>query len=316
MLIVPIATLQAAFTEFSMRFNNLFTTTPTWWQEVAMEVPSNGESVTYSILDRIPRMRKWLVGSPRAVANAALRGYTLTNDDWELTLEVPRNKFNDAQYDQYGGLFAAMGAQAAHWPDDMIATLLQTGTAATSVSYDQQPFFSTSHPVNMDSTAAGTFSNYSSTGMALTAANYNAVRATMTAYLGADGKPLGVMPNLLIVPPQIEQAAKQILNTDWIAPGAGFGAIAANAPSQNTLRGSADLLVVPQLANAPATWYLVATMDGTRPFVFQNRQAPVFQQFTSPTDPEVFKNRKYVFGCDARGAAGFTAPFLAYSATA
>src|SRR5947199_2871156 len=126
MLIVPPATLQAAFSQYSTRFNAIFTTTTTWWQRVAMEVPSTGESVTYSILDKIPRMEKWLQGSPRAIANASLRSYTLVNDDWQLAIEVPRNKFNDAQYDQYGGLFASMGAQAKHWPDDMIATLLQT----------------------------------------------------------------------------------------------------------------------------------------------------------------------------------------------
>jgi phage major head subunit gpT-like protein len=314
-LLVP-GNLNIAFLEFSTRFNDIFAATPAWWDQVAMEVPSAGESVVYSILDKIPRMRKWLAGSPRAVVNASLRSYALVNDDWELTLEIDRNKFNDAQYGQYTPLMGQMGEQAKHWPDDMIATLLQTGNAATSLSYDQQPFFSTSHPVNMDSTTAGTFSNYSATGMALTAANYNTVRATMMSYLGADGKPLGVMPSLLIVPPQLEQAGKQILNTDWIAPGAGFGAIAANAPSQNTLRGSAGLLVIPQLANAPTTWYLVATMGGAKPFIFQNRQAPQFQMYTSANDHYVFKDRKYVFGVDARGAAGFTAPFLAYSATA
>jgi phage major head subunit gpT-like protein len=315
MLIVP-SNFNAAFLEFSSRFNSLYASTPTYWQTIAMEEPSNGEGVVYNILDRIPDMRKWLAGNPRAVVNAALRTFTLINDDWELTAEIPRNKFDDDLQGSFAGLFGQFGERAKHWPDKMIAQLMQAGTSATSTGYDGQPFFSTSHPINMDSASAGTYSNYSVSGMALTAANYNTVRTTMESYLGADGNPLEIMPRLLVVPPQLEQAGKQILNTDWIAPGTGFGAIAGGAPSQNTLKGSADLMVFPRLQNQPTTWYLLATSGAAKPFIFQNRKSPVFQAYTSPSDPEVFKNRKYVFGTDARGAAGFTAPFLAYSATA
>jgi phage major head subunit gpT-like protein len=313
--IVP-ANLAAAFLEFNLRFNEAMSFAALWWNKIAYEQPSGGESVTYSLLDKITRMRKWLAGSPRAVQNASLRSYSLINDDYELTLEIDRNKFDDDLYGNFGQLFTQMGEQAARWPDDMVATILQQGAVAGNICYDGQTFFNASHPVNIDNPTGATYSNYSVSGMALTAPNYNTVRATMMGYNGADGKPLGVVPTLLVVPPQLEQAGKQILNTDWIAPGAGFGAIAASAPSQNTLRGSASLLMVPQLANEPTAWYLLAADNSLKPFVVQKRKNPVFQMFTAPTDPEVFKNRKYVFGTDGRGAAGYTAPFLAYRALA
>jgi phage major head subunit gpT-like protein len=306
--IIP-ANLQAAFLEFNLRFNQAMTFAPIWWDKLAYEQPSVGESVTYSLLDKIARLRKWLAGQPRAIQNASLRSYSLVNDDYELTEEIDRNKFDDDLYGNFAQLFTQMGEQAARWPDDMLATALQAGAAAGSLCYDGQPFFSTSHPQNIDAPAT-TYSNLNASGLALTAANYNTQRAAMMSYNGADGKPLGIIPNLLIVPPQLEQAGKQILNTDWIAPGTGFGAVAANAPSQNTLRGSADLLMVPQLANEPTVWYLAMVTSSIKPLVFQKRKAPVFQMFTNPTDPEVWKNRKYMFGTDARGAVGYTAPFL------
>lgn len=315
MLIVP-SNFNAAFLEFSNRFNTLFQATPTYWEQLAIEVPSAGEAVTYNILDRIPDMRKWLAGNPRAIVNAALRSFTIVNDDWELTAEIPRNKFDDDLQGAFTPLFGQFGERAKHWPDKMITTLMQSGTLATSTGYDGQPFFSTSHPVNMDSTTAGTYSNYSATGMALTAANYNTVRSTMATYTGADGNPLEIMPSLLVVPPQLEAAARQILNAEWISTAAAVGTVAGGAPSINVFRNSATLLVFPRLSNQPTTWYLLATSGATKPFAFQNRKTPVFQAYTNPTDPEVWKNRKYVFGTDARGAAGFTAPFLAYSASA
>lgn len=315
MQITP-ASLAAMFYSFDQSFQAGLTSAQPWHTSVATEVASTGESLTYPMLDKIPRFKKWLPNAERVANNASLRGYSLTNDDYELTVEVDRNKIEDDLYGAYAPLMQMMGQQAVLWPGDLVASIMQNGAAATSLCYDGQPFFNASHPVNMDDSSLGTYSNYSANGLALTAANYATARATMMAYNGADGKPLGVVPNLLVVPPQLEQAAKQILNTDWIAPVAAYGAVAAAAPSQNTLRGSADLLVIPQLANEATAWYLLAVGTPIKPFVFQRRKSPTFQQFTDPNAPDVFKRRKYVYGSDARGAAGYTLPFLAYRALA
>ena len=37
-------------------------------------------------------------------------------------------------------------------------------------------------------------------------------RVAPLAFTGEDGEPLGVMPNLLVVPPQLEREGKEILN--------------------------------------------------------------------------------------------------------
>jgi phage major head subunit gpT-like protein len=46
----------------------------------------------------------------------------------------------------------------------------------------------------------------------LTAANYEAARAAMMNLKGDEGRPLGVKPNVLIVPPSLEGAAMRLLN--------------------------------------------------------------------------------------------------------
>jgi len=311
MQITP-ASLAAMFFSFDQRFQSGLTSAKPWHTGVATEVPSAGESLTYPLLDKIPRFRKWLPSSERVANNASLRGYSLTNDDYELTVEVDRNKIEDDLYSAYGPLMEMMGTQASLWPGDLVASVMQNGAAATSLTYDGQPMWSTSHPVNMDDASVGTYSNLNAAAFALNAANYNTSYAAMQSFNGADNKPLGVQPTLLVVPPQLAQAAKQLLNTDWISTSAAFGAVAASAPSQNTLKGSADLLIVPQLSNEPTAWYLMATSMPIKPFVFQRRKSPTFQQFTDPNAPDVFKRRKYIYGSDARGAAGYTLPFLAF----
>jgi phage major head subunit gpT-like protein len=313
---ITAASLAAMFFTFDQSFQGGLTSAKPWHDNVATEVPSSGESVTYPLLDKIPRLRKWLPGAERIAQNASLRGYTLTNDDYELTEEVDRNKIEDDLYGAYIPLMAMMGTQAALWPGDMLTTIMQNGAAAASLCYDGQPFFSTAHPVNIDGTVAGTYSNYSASGLALNSANYNTARAAMAAFNGADGKPLGILPNLLVVPPQLEQAGRQILNADFTAPATAFGQNAASVMQTNTLKGSADLLVVPQLANEGTAWYLLVTGLPIKPFVFQRRKSPEFTQYTDPSSSDVFKRRKYVYGCDARGAAGYTLPYLAYRALA
>ena len=71
----------------------------------------------------------------------------------------------------------------------------------------------------------------------LNAANYAAARAAMLGMKGDFGRPLGVRPTLLVVPPSLEGAAMEILNAERDAAGA-----------TNVWKGTAKLEVVPWLA--------------------------------------------------------------------
>lgn len=71
---------------------------------------------------------------------------------------------------------------------------------------------------------------------ALTAANYEVARVALTSMKGDYGRPLGLMPNLLVVSPAHEGAARELLNSAQING------------TDNKWRGTAELLVVPWLA--------------------------------------------------------------------
>ena len=70
----------------------------------------------------------------------------------------------------------------------------------------------------------------------LTAANYAAARAAMMGFKADGGHALGIAPNTLIVPPSLEQAALEIVNTEY-----GTGGIS------NPWKGTAELIVTPFL---------------------------------------------------------------------
>ncbi len=71
----------------------------------------------------------------------------------------------------------------------------------------------------------------------LNAAAYATARSTLMGMKGDYGRPLGIVPNLLVVPPSLESAARKILNSEYATGG-----------ESNEWKGTAELLVVPWLA--------------------------------------------------------------------
>jgi phage major head subunit gpT-like protein len=300
------ANLNAMFTNFSLLYGEGYTFTQPWWRQIATLIPSGSSTMTYGWMDRIPKLRKWI--GTRQVQNVASRSQLVTNVTFELTENVPKELIEDDQFGLYSPLAMQMGKQAAKWPDQTIVTDVFT---ANPTCFDGKAFFATDHPVNIDDASYSTYSNLDN--KALTAPNYGAARAAMRAYKGADGQPLAVNPTLLIVPPALEEAARIILNADFIASFVQGNSTAGNVgTTQNIWKGSADLLVIPELAGADTTWYLADTSEVIKPFVFQLRQAPEFAYLNRPTDPNVFWDKSFIFGVSARGAASTALPFLMY----
>lgn len=71
----------------------------------------------------------------------------------------------------------------------------------------------------------------------LNADNYAAARAAMMNYKSSEGHILGVRPTTLVVPPSLEYAALDLLNTETLSGG-----------GSNPYKGTAELIVTPYLA--------------------------------------------------------------------
>lgn len=289
-MIVNSSTLQSLRTGFHSNFKSGYTSAATFYNKFTTTVPSSAAIETYGWMTQLASMREWI--GPRLVKNLNEASYTLANKKFELTYGVGRDEIEDETLGIYSTLFQDMGDSAKRWPDQIVKTALQAGTSATT--FDGVAFFASTHPLN----PAGNQSN-NFTGTALSAPNYATTRAAMMAYTGADGEVMGVMPNLLIVPPQLEATARGILNAEFSGGG-----------DTNVWRNSAELLVIPQLANAATTWYLADVSRPIKPLVFQQRKAPEFVSRTDLASDSVFHQNTFEFGVDSRGAAGYSLWFL------
>jgi phage major head subunit gpT-like protein len=316
---------------WNLLFQKNLTEIPTFWERFATMVPSDTAREEYIWMDRLPQMRKWL--GERIFANPAVRLQEIENELFELSVNIKRTQIEDDKLHVYDAIIPELARAAKIWPDIQVSTALQAGT--TTVVYDGADYFSASHPVDMDNTskcvsgtAYTTQSNlFTSTAsgnqpgaLPLTAANLAIAYQTMTSWVGPDLAPMYVVPDLLLVPPQLKFTAAEILHGDLIGKDIKLGGASTDtngaAAVSNAMKGSMDMLVLPYLANDPTSYYLACTTRATKPFVFQLRESPETIIATRPTDHDVFMHDEYKYGVRARGAAGYSQWFLCAKAMA
>ena len=162
----------------------------------------------------------------------------------------------------------------------------------TEKCYDGKAFFATDHPVGKDKA-----SNKGTAKLSMDA--YKTARTSMMSLKNSKGRPLALVPDLLVVPPALEADARDILVADFING------------TKNTMQGTAEIHVEPRLASDSA-WFLLCTKRPVKPLIYQQRKKAKFVSKTNETDDNVFMSKKFIYGADSRGNAGFGFWQMAY----
>ena len=295
--------LDALRITFDARFSQAYEATPTWYDKLCTTIPSTGKSNRYGFKAQQARMQQWT--GPRVAQNLSEHVYDLDNLPFEATIELDRDDVEDDTL----GIFTAQTipdlAQAARkHPDQLLKALLQ----GSESGFDAVSLFNNSHPC-YDS-ASSTYDNLHTQD--LDADGVSAVYAGMASITGENGDPLEIMPNLLIVPPQLKRHALVVANsTTYAVP----GTTGASATVDNPLKGWFEVLCVPELANEPNVWYMADTTKAMKPFVYQLRRAAQLVSRDQANDPKVFDQKKFTYGVDCRDNVGIGLPFLIAKAT-
>lgn len=279
-------------TGFSAAFNKGFTGVQPRYTKIATTVPSSTADQKYAWIGNFPKMREWI--GERTIQNIAAYDYTVKNKKFESTIAVSRDEIEDDQYGIYAPMVTALGQEAAKHPDDLVFKAMRNGFEQTC--YDGKPFFSTDHK-------NGGYA-YSNKGTEkLSQESYAAARASMMGILSDNGDSLGLVPDLLVVSPANEEKALMILKADYING------------TTNVYKGTAEILVVPELAAMPEAWFLFCTSMFLKPFIYQERKKIKFVSLTKETDMNVFLKDEYVYGADGRCNVGYGFPQMAYGST-
>lgn len=280
-MIINPQTLRGVYTGFNILFNQAFDGQKPTYEKVATVVPSTTDTETYAWLGDIPGMREWI--GDREIQNLTGSGYTIRNKDFEMTVGVDRNTLEDDKVGLYRPAIQMLGESAAMHPDELVYELLSSGF--TELCYDGKAFFATDHPVGQSAVSNKLTDK-------LTPEVYKAARAMMMNFKNGKGRSLGLVPGLLVVPPALEAAARDILVADFVNG------------TKNTMQGTAEIHVEPRLKSDTA-WFLLCTMRPIKPLIYQQRKKAKFVSKTAETDDHVFMSKKFLYGADSRGNAGF-----------
>lgn len=266
-------------------------------------IQSDGPAEQHNFTGGIPGMREWL--GDRVVHNLEGKSLTVVNRDYELTLGIPRNDYEDDKLGLWAKDVRMLGRRTAQHPNKLLVDLLNDAfvtTGAGGAAYDGVPFFSVAHPRSGRGLA-----NQSNKGTAALAADGVAFQAGITALRALTddhGEPLDFLDEGveidLVVPPALESVGKALVEAEFNASG-----------GTNTNYGRANLKVLNRLTSSTA-WFLAVRGLPIRPFIHQRRRDPELVVQNMPNDDTVFTDRLVKFGVDGRYAMAYGAWQLMY----
>lgn len=290
-MVINQSTLNTIFVGFSVIFNKTFQSVEPQYKHIATLVPSSTKSQEYKWMGNMPMLRKWV--GDRQVQNLKAYGYVIKNEKFESTLGVDQEDVEDDNIGVYPIMVEQLAQAAALFPDELCFSLLTKGFK--NKCYDEVPFFG-EHKV-------GKKTIINKSDKPLTAESYEEARTLLMSITDENGKSLKIVPNLLVVPPQLETVAKKILQLDFLQG------------TSNINKGTAEILVAHELASNPTAWFLLDTRKPLKPIIFQERRKPNFVSLNKPTDSNVFMSGQALYGVDTRCNAGYGFWQMAYGST-
>lgn len=155
---------------------------------------------------------------------------------------------------------ARMSAAALSLPNEQVAALLEAGVS-TVCDFDGEFFFDTDHPVNIFDPTSGTFSNdFTGAGTNLSSGNLKLAKERFRKIKAPNGKPMGLRMTHLIVPPALEETARDLLERDLIVESNTIGAV------DNRHKGTVSLIVADELTDDAAFYGLAMNKPGVKPW--------------------------------------------------
>jgi phage major head subunit gpT-like protein len=298
------ANLAALTKGYRILYDQAFQAAAPVWSTMAMATTSSNEEEFYKWLGSVPGMRK-LVDVVQ-VKNLASHGYSIKNDEWEDTIEIPQKDIERDSYGVYNPMLSAMGAAAAQHPDELVANLYVNGFSTKC--YTGKNFFDTNHEPQLGKQK---FSNLGT--KKLSAANFEDARYNIKSRKNAHGRPMNLGKDLaLVVSPKNESLARQILQADLTQIAAGGTNVGGVT---NVNKGTARALIWPQLTTAEDAWYLIDFGQVMQPFIMQFEKQPTLESLTQPNSEYVMLNHKFLYQVYARYNAGYGLPELAFGST-
>lgn len=281
-------------TAFDLAFKDAFNASPSTYEQFAMTVGDPTHSIVeLPFLEQFSGMREWI--GPRQIKNLSGKKIVMKERSFEDTVAIKTRDLETDNWTVYMTAIRQMGTDGkALW--DQLAAEALTGAGKW---IDNKNFFATDRKYG-DSTIVN------KTTDALSYASFKAAYETMGGYTGHKGKPLAVVPDVLMVGPANFFIAKAIVENEFINDGTG-------ATVSNECRGLVKLILNPRIVGAAAKqWFLMCCSGPIKPVAVQKSKEPSLVSKNAPTDEGVFMEDQALFGTAGYGSAAAAFPHLVY----
>ena len=259
------------------------------YRDIATVIPSDKESEHYAWLGAVPLVNEFT--DERNAGAFREYDYTIKNKTWESTIAVDRAAIEDDQYGEVAMKARSMGQAAVQHLD--LITYGQLSNGFTNVCFDGTPYF------GQHQQGTGPFQSNMGGGE-LTSFSLQEAITTMMRFTDDRGRPMGIMPDRLVVPPELYWDAAALLNSaffpDLVTQGSQQLAV-------NTLKGLLTLTCSPYLSNS-ADWFLIDSKRVVKPVILQMRKDFDFEALEQNSETGFMRDVFY-YGVRARYNVGF-----------
>jgi len=255
----------------------------------------------------------------RVFNNISTSGFTVPNQKWEDSIEIPREDIERDQYNIYEPMTARL-AQTAKLHRDLLGAefLSDALTTATILAYDGISFYGNHTAGNCDRVPKAFFNN--KTNVALTGPALKKGIQELRKRKDTQGNKLAAVraKPLLLVPPDLEFTALELANQTFFPttqPGSGASSATSQAASgENILKGLFDIVVEPYL-KTDKEWHLTLTDPMYRPVIFQMEHE--VEMLAPPTyfNAQWSDKDQFVIGTRAFYTVAAALPEFAYGST-
>lgn len=257
--------------------------------DLALHSPSDGYDEKYGWIGAMPAVKEW-IGEIQA-SELASYDYTIKNKDWVVGVPINENDIEDDRVSALGALAQMLVRRIAVHPEKLIIDLMTGGGKA----YDGVAFFSdVSGKRKIDNLLNGT-----GTSLSQLEADLNAALIAMAKFKDDQGEVLNIKGNVIVCPVALENNFRRLVQSQ--ADPTASGGVNTYNPYQGrfTVIGDARLDAVD--AN---DWYLFATNEIVKPFIYQLRQEAKPEMEKTPN------TKRWVFSANYRCNVGFGLPHL------
>jgi phage major head subunit gpT-like protein len=257
----------------------------------ALKVSSSGYDEKFGWIGAMPGVQEW-IGEINA-KEFEYYDYTIKNRDFATAVPIFENDFADDRVGALATIPEMLVRRILSHPEKLLIDLITKGT--TLKAYDGVAFFSdASGNRKFDNLLAGT-----GTSLAQLEADLNTSLATMAKFSDDQGEALNIKGSMIVCPVSLENKFRRLVQSETDPTAVAQG-------TYNPYNGRIEVIGDARLDSADSNdWYLFATNEIVKPFIYQLRQS------ASPMMEKTPHTKRWIYSANYRGNAGYGLPHLA-----